>query len=189
MLTSSRLLVALAVVVPAGIAGWLLWPSEPAVPAPRAATDLRTETAPSQVVPLPPAAASVPVDAAIGGPQVVLSGVVVGAGGGNLAIVSVDRRPETMLRVGDELTPSATVVHIDDGSMTYRFAGRQTRVQVQSVRGASATAQSVAPARPLPGFVAGAPPLARPGGTEPGRGNDAFRQAVAKKAQAIAAGN
>ena len=49
-------------------------------------------------------------------------------------------------------------------------------------------AQAGAPRnKPLPGFVAAAPPIAQASGAAPGSGNEAFRQAVAQKMQALAA--
>ena len=109
-----------------------------------------------------------------------------------MAIVSVDQRPDMLLRVGDPIAASTTVLRIDDASMTYRFAGAEWRVFVHPQRRTDAmpmpnTTLNAAP-KPLPGFVAGAPPMARAAGTEPGSGNDAFRQAVEKKMQAINAG-
>lgn len=121
-------------------------------------------------------------------PTVVLSGVALSAGGGNVAIVSIDQRPEMLVRVGDALSPLATVVRIDDGSMTYRFAGAELRVLVKLQQHVSAPIKPDAPPKPLPGFIAGAPAMARAAGSEPGSGNDAFRQAIEKKMQAIAAG-
>ena len=187
MLTSSRLLAGLAVLASAAIAGWIWWPSEPV--ALRAAPETRTESALGPALPTPPVpAASAPRAIASGEPSVVLSGVVVGVGGGNLAIVSIDRRPETMLRVGDAVSNTGVVSQIDENSMTYDVAGQPRRVVVEPGRSVAATAKAAAPAKPLPGFVTGAPPMARASGVEPGSGNDNFRQAVARKAQAIAAG-
>lgn len=139
----------------------------------------------------PGAAASSPTvsaPAAPATPAVVLSGVAMGVGGGNVAIVSINQRPDMLVRVGDAMTATTTVVRIDDSSMTYRLAGAEWRVFVKSQQPASQPIKLDAPPKPLPGFVAGAPPIARPAGTEPGSGNDAFRQVVEKKMQAIAAG-
>ncbi len=122
-------------------------------------------------------------------PQVVLTGVVVGANGaGNLAIVSLDHRPEMLLRVGDPLGPSAKVVAIDDASMSYRIGGNELRVFVKTSPTATASARPNVPPKQYPGFVAAAPAMARVNGAEPGSGNDAFRQAVEKKVQAITQG-
>lgn len=111
-----------------------------------------------------------------------------GGGGGNVAIVSINQRPDMLVRVGDAMTASATVVRIDESSMTYRFAGAEWRVVVKPQQHVGAKVTQDAPAKPLPGFVVGAPTVARAAGAEPGSGNDAFRQAVEKKMQAIAAG-
>ena len=138
--------------------------------------------------PAPVAVASSPSLSASAAPSVVLSGVAVGMGGGNVAIVSINQRPDMLVRVGDAMTATATVVRIDDASMTYRFAGADLRVFVKPLQSVAAPIKPDAPPKPLPGFVAGAPPMARAAGTEPGSGNDAFRQAIEKKMQAIAAG-
>ncbi len=145
------------------------------VAAPAAAAS--SATIPATATPAAPAA-----------PAVVLSGVAVGVGGGNVAIVSINQRPDMLVRVGDAMTATTSVVRIDDSSMTYRFAGAEWRVFVQPQRQVSAPIKLEAPAKPLPGFVAGAPAVARSAGAEPGSGNDAFRQAVEKKMQAIASG-
>ena len=117
-----------------------------------------------------------------------LSGVALGVGGRNVAIVSVDERPDALVQEGDALTASTTVLRIDDSSMTYRFAGAEHRVFVKAQAKPTTAVKSDSPPKALPGFVAGAPPMARAAGTEPGSGNDAFRRAVEKKIQAIAAG-
>lgn len=136
----------------------------------------------------PNASASLPTAAAATAPAVVLSGVAVGVGGGNVAIVSINQRPDMLVRVGDAMTAAATVVRIDESSMTYRFAGTEWRVFIKPQPSVTAPIKLDAPPKPLPGFVAGAPAMARAPGTEPGSGNDAFRQAIEKKMQAIAAG-
>ena len=122
-------------------------------------------------------------------PQVVLTGVVVGANGaGNLAIVALDHRPEVLLRVGDALGSSAKVVAIDDASMSYRIGGNELRVFVKPSPTSTEPAKPDVPPKQRPGFVAAAPAMARVNGAEPGSGNDAFRQAVEKKVQAITQG-
>jgi hypothetical protein len=168
----------------------------PADPLPTAApsqTGLASEIAPriDAVAPRPSASTSTGLSApgiAPIAPIVALSGVAMGADGGNLALVSVDRRPEMLLRVGDLLGPSATVVRIDADSMTYRFAGIERRVIVKPSDKAPAQPGPAAQPPRLPGFVPGAPAMARVNGLEPGSGNEAFRQAVEKKMQAIASG-
>ena len=141
------------------------------------------------VVPTAPVAPVASINGAtVGAPNVVLSGVAVGVGGGNVAIVSVDQRPDTLVRVGDAMGATTTVLHIDDASLTYRFAGTEWRVFVKPQQHTDAARPLNAAPKPLPGFAVGAPPMARPAGTEPGSGNDAFRQAIEKKIQAINAG-
>ena len=182
-----------AVVTAFAMAAWLFVSSDHPAPEARLQPGLgvRTtlnhdaNTAPRPAVSsLAPALASAPAT-----PLVVLTGVVVAAGGGrNLAIVSVDRRPEMLIRVGDALGVAATVVRIDDASMTYRIAGNELLVFVKQSPNVSATAKPDAAPKQYPGFVAAAPAMARSPGSEPGSGNEAFRQAVEKKLQAIASG-
>lgn len=182
-----------AVVTASATAAWLFVSSDHPAPEDRIqpGVDARTtlnrdaNTAPRPTV---SSLAPAPVDAPAA-PLVVLTGVVVAAGGvGNLAIVSVDRRPEMLIRVGDALGVAATVVRIDDDSMTYRIAGNELLVLVKQSPNVAATAKPHAAPKQYPGFVAAAPAMARGPGSEPGSGNEAFRQAVEKKFQAIASG-
>lgn len=150
----------------------------PATPG-TAVIGLPTLSVPSAPLPAVPAPAP---------PSVVLSGVAMGVGGGNVAIVSINQQPDMLVRVGDALTATASVVRIEESSMTYRYAGTEWRVSVKPMQSVAAPNPPAVPAKPLPGFVASAPAIARAAGAEPGSGNDAFRQAVEKKRQAIAAG-
>lgn len=192
MIAGTRALLAVGVVTAVVAAGWLMPPRERAAaehPPQRVARPGPVDPPAHALAPgpAPPAmtAASVPAPLA---PAVMLTGVAVGADARNLALVSIDRRPEVLLRVGDAMTASATVVHIDDTSMTYRQAGVDVRLAVKPARAAAAAvAQAAAPPTTYPGFMADAPPMARVNGREPGSGNDAFRQAIDKKLQSIAA--
>lgn len=184
----SGVLIGGALMAAAALAGWLLIPGqrpphEPtpiaAVPAP-AVSDAPAEKAASD--PPPPAAA-------LRSPlAIAVSGVVAG-GRENLALVSVDRGPEMLLRIGDSIGGKATVLGIDGESMTYRYGDSDVRVFVSSRPGTPATPAPVAPApvKTYPGFVAAAPSIARASGAEPGSGNESFRKAVEKKLQAMAA--
>ena len=193
MSSRARALLAVAGLVALVALSWMLTPHEQAheqaadVMGGRAVAGIGSETAPTRVASAMPAiaesASATPV-----APGVVLTGVAVGIDGHNLALVSIDKRPELLLRVGDTMPGPATVVHIDDTSMTYRRAGIDFRVPVKAAQAGVALAKPDAQAKTYPGFVAGAPAMARASGTEPGSGNDAFRQAIEKKLQAIAAG-
>jgi hypothetical protein len=183
------LLVAVALVVPLAGTGWIEAPPERAghLNRPQPAG---TSAAPAALAIAPPAVpASWPAATASGAPSVVLSGVALGVDRGNVAIVSVNQGPDVLVRVGDAMTAATTVLRIDDASMTYRFANTELRVFVKPLQANTAAALTpIAPPKPMPGFVAGAPAMARAPGVEPGSGNEAFRQAVEKKIQAIAAG-
>ena len=190
MTAIARALIAGAVVAAAAMVVWLFMWSDHSTPEVRLESGLGLRTAPNDVaITAPRSAERSPLTPVAAAPQVVLTGVVVGADGGdNLAIVSVDLRPEMLIRVGDPLGSFATVVRIDDASMTYRLAGNELRVFVKPSRTVIATAMPDAAPKQLPGFIPAAPAMARAQGSEPGSGNDAFRQAVEKKVQAIAAG-
>lgn len=188
MNASARALTAAAFVAATAIAGWLVASPD------HSTTDAHLQPAPALQTPAThdviatsraPETSGQPASPAA--PQIVLTGVVAGTGGGNLAIASVDLGPEMLVRVGDRLGP-ATVVRIDDASMTYRLAGNERRVSVQTLPAATATAMPVAAPKPPPGFTAAAPAMARAEGSEPGSGNAAFRQAVEKKIQSIVQG-
>lgn len=192
MNATARGLMAAGVLVVASGAVWLyLALNEPLAsvgsPAPdarsQAAWQVDPSAAPRVATAIAPATTPVP-------PAVVLSGVAVHPdGSSNLAIVSVDRGPQTLLRVGDRLGSSAMVIRIDEASMTYRFAGNDLRVFVTapSARISSAAKPQTPSSDQRPGFVADAPAIARANGSEPGSGNEGFRQAVERKMQAIAA--
>ena len=198
MINRARAAVVVAVTVAVAVTLWALWwmaaPHEQEHPAvetrARPAAEIMPVMTPPQAAPAI-AAVAVAASATPASLAVVVTGVAVGSDGRNLALVSIDRRPEMLLRVGDTMPGAATVVHIDDTSMTYRRGGVDFRVSVQAALAAQAGVAMNAPdvhPKTYPGFVAGAPAMARAAGTEPGSGNDAFRQAIEKKLQAIAAG-
>ena len=193
----ARAMVVGAVVAASATAGWLLVSSKDSGPGAQLQplgglqTALHPDaiTAPRPAAPLRSPVPDPVADAVPSAPLVVLTGVVVATGGrDNVAIVSVDRRPEMLMRVGDALGASATVVRIDDASMTYRLADKELSVVVKQSASVTAAVQPIAPPKQYAGFVAAAPAIARGPGSEPGSGNEAFRQAVEKKFQAIAAG-
>ncbi len=186
MATTSRRLVQAAVVLGAAIVAWLILGVDRSAPEVHLPTGIDTRPAPiAQAVATPAPATSRPDTAAL--PTVVLGGVVAGSDHDNLAIASVDRGPQVLLRVGDSIGGTATVVRIDHDSMTYRSGGNEVRVFVRPAPSAVATATPNPPVKTYPGFVAAAPAIARANGAEPGSGNEAFRQAFETKMQAIAA--
>lgn len=190
MPATARAMISVAMAVAAAIAGWIyLWPASSSSVA-QSQSAPGPKTAPGvEWVAAPDAAASRPAIPSLTTPVVVLSGVSVGTAGGNLAIVSVDHGPDTLVRVGDAMSNSMTVVRIDDDSMAYRFAGTELRVFVKPRQTVTTVVKPDAPPKQYPGFIAGAPAMARAVGTEPGSGNDAFRRAIDKKMQSIAAGH
>lgn len=143
--------------------------------------------APLPSTPTAPATPPRPVEVPPPPLGVVLAGVVTGGDGQRMALVSLDRGPQAVLRVGDALTRDAVVRRIDEQSITYHRLGVDVRVPLQAP---AATAQALAaplPVRATPPAVDAPAPARGPDG-EPGRGNAAFRDAVARKRQAIATG-
>lgn len=131
-----------------------------------------------------------------------LSGVVGGARGLALAVVSVNDTEDVILHVGDKLAGSSVVVAIDADSMTYRQGTREIRTFLQSVpensqpialRTVAPTASGSASQTPneelakLPGFMPSGPPLHRNDGTETPNGNAMFKQAIEAKAASMRA--
>lgn len=181
----SSLLIGGAMVIVVALVGWQLMPAPRPPPVEAGPVPVAAVAPPAPAMTgalLPPTPVATPI-------AVVLSGVVTGIDRQQLAIVSVDRGPVSLLRVGDSINGSSHVLRIDGESMTYRQGGSDVRVFVSAGPGTPAVAApAAAQVKTYPGFVAAAPSIARASGTEPGSGNEAFRQAVDKKLQAIAAG-
>ena len=124
-----------------------------------------------------------------------LSGVIGGGNGLPLALVSVNDIQNAIVRVGDKLDASSTVIAIDQDSMTYRQGTREIRTFVQSASDKSApTAQrtlspnesgnpptSTGEIVKLPGFMPSAPSIRQTSGIEAPTGNAVFRQAIEAK--------
>lgn len=124
-----------------------------------------------------------------------LSGVIGGGNGLPLALVSVNDIQNAIVRVGDKLDASSTVIAIDQDSMTYRQGAREVRTFVQSASDKSApTAQrALSPNKSgnpptsngeivrLPGFMPSAPSIRQNNGIETPNGNAVFRQAIEAK--------
>ena len=64
-------------------------------------------------------------------PKIQLSGIVGGADGHQLAIISVNKAPESIVRVGDQIFAASTVTEINQDSLTYRHGSDLIRVLVQ----------------------------------------------------------
>jgi hypothetical protein len=122
-------------------------------------------------------------------PSVVLDGVMVGADGRSLAVASIDGAPDVLLRVGDPIGSAAQVVAIDSTSMTYRIGIKDVRVSLRPGAATAAARPTASPVGPSgAGLAAAAPPPMGPASGARGSGNEAFREAVQKKMQAITAG-
>ena len=67
-------------------------------------------------------------------PQVQLSGIVGGADGQRLAVVSVNKSPEAVVRVGDAIFAASIVTEIKQDSMTFRHGSNLIRVVMQDRR-------------------------------------------------------
>lgn len=178
-----------AALMAAAAGAWLYGAIDDRTPAVQHSPDSHLESAPKLVLASPPGATEGSASGATAtAPVVILTGVAVNVDGSNVAIASVNRGAQTLLRVGDPIGPFASILRIDDASMTYRFAGRDLRVFVQAPQRVSQAAprQATPPAYLA---VAGTPaPAASALGLEPGSGNAAFRQAVEKKIQALTTG-
>jgi len=125
-------------------------------------------------------------------PQVQLSGIVGGANGQRLAVVSVNQSPESIVRVGDPIFAASTVTEINQDSLTYRHGSNLIRVVMQDrnmpPQVKVSTAQipkneaDVSPKEnTLPGFVASAGTAGQQSPANSKNGNVEFREAFEKK--------
>lgn len=189
MATKPPTSIVIAVAVGAAITAGMLMVVDRPGPAAPAHAALESSSLPIATQPALPTAGEPRLVAATPRPlAVVLSGVATGADQAPLALVSIHRGPVMLLRVGDSMGGSARVLRIDPDSMTYLSAGAELQVSVKPADAAPASATAGAAAKPLAGFVAAAPAIARAEGAQPGSGNAMFRQSVERKRMAIAAG-
>ena len=65
-------------------------------------------------------------------PKVQLSGIVGGVDGQRLAVISVNKSPEAVVRVGDLIFAVSTVTEINQDSLTYRHGSELIRVVMQN---------------------------------------------------------
>jgi len=129
-------------------------------------------------------------------PQVLLSGIVGGANGQRLAVVSVNKSPESIVRVGDPIFADSTVTEINQDSLTYRHGSNLIRVVMQDrnvpPQGKVSTAQIPkneldVPLKEntLPGFVASAGTAGQQSPANSKNGNVEFREAFEKKMKSL----
>ena len=129
-------------------------------------------------------------------PKVQLSGIVGGADGQQLAIISVNKAPELLVRVGDQIFAASTVTEINQDSLTYRHGSDLIRVFIQG--NAAPTQTSVGSANPtsnkqpvarqedlLPGFMKSTGTAGQQSSAESKNGNVEFRQAFETKMNSL----
>lgn len=129
-------------------------------------------------------------------PQVELSGVVGGAEGQRLAVVSVNKSLEAVVRVGDTIFAASTVTEIDQDSLTYRHGSNLVRVVIQDRKALPQNKASSAqlpnnelqvPAKEniLPGFIANTGTGGQQSSVESKNGNAEFRRAFENKVNSL----
>jgi len=125
-------------------------------------------------------------------PQVQLSGTVGGADGQQLAVVSVNKSAETIVRVGDTIFAASTVTEIKQDSMTFRHGSNLIRVVMQdrpaSPQGIASPTQALTnepqvatKENTVPGLTANTGIAGLQSSGEPKNGNVEFRQAFEQK--------
>ena len=129
-------------------------------------------------------------------PQVQLSGTVGGADGQRLAVVSVNKSPETIVRVGDTIFAASTVTEIKQDSMTFRHGSNLIRVAmhdrlasppgvVSSTQALTNEPQVATKENTVPGLMANTGTAGLQGSGESKNGNAEFRQAFEKKLNSL----
>ena len=129
-------------------------------------------------------------------PQVQLSGIVGGVDGERLAVVSVNKSPEAVVRVGDLIFAASTVTEIKQDSMTFRHGSNLIRVVMQDrVASLQGRAYSTQPSTNEPqvatkentvsGLMANTGTVGLQSSGESKNGNAEFRQAFEKKMNSL----
>jgi len=125
-------------------------------------------------------------------PQVQLSGIVGGANQQRLAVVSVNKSPESIVRVGDSIFAASTVTEINQDSLTYRHGSNLIRIVLQDrnapSQGRASSGQLpnselkvAAKENTFPGLIANTGTAGPQSSDELKNGNAEFRQAFEKK--------
>ena len=125
-------------------------------------------------------------------PQVQLSGTVGGVDGQRLAVVSVNKSPEIIVRVGDTIFAASTVTEIRQDSMTFRHGSNLIRVVMQdrpaSPKGIASSTQAstnelqvATKENTVSGLMANTGTAGLQSSGESKNGNADFRQAFEKK--------
>ena len=129
-------------------------------------------------------------------PQVQLSGTVGGADGQRLAVVSVNKSPEAVVRVGDTIFAATTVTEIKQDSMTFRHGSNLIRVVMQdrpaSPQGIASSTQALTnepqvatKENTVPGLMANTGTAGLQSSDESKNGNAEFRQAFERKMNSL----
>ena len=129
-------------------------------------------------------------------PQVQLSGTVGGADGQRLAVVSVNKSPETIVRVGDTIFAASTVTEIKRDSMTFRHGSNLIRVVMDdrpaspqniasSTQASTSEPQVATKENTVPGLMANTGIAGLQSSGESKNGNAEFRQAFEKKLNSL----
>ena len=129
-------------------------------------------------------------------PQVQLSGTVGGEDEQRLAVVSVNKSPETIVRVGDTIFAASTVTEIKQDSMTFRHGSNLIRVVMQdrpaSPQGIASFTQALTnepqvatKENTVPGLMASTGTAGLQSSGESKNGNAEFRQAFEKKMNSL----
>ena len=129
-------------------------------------------------------------------PKIRLSGIVGGADGQQLAIISVNKAPESIVRVGDPIFAASTVTEINLDSLTYRHGSNLIRVFIQGNTATSQTnvglAKLVNNEQPvvkqedlLPGLMKITGAAGQQSSVDSKNGNVEFREAFEKKMNSL----
>ncbi len=120
-----------------------------------------------------------------------LAGVAVGVNQLRMGIISVNNKPDIVVRVGDLLEGSWAVAEIDVDSLTYQNDSRKIKVFVESVKdmyvnqmaslSKNKNSASEVVDSPLPGFIKRSPSEFNVSMPVLPNGNAEFRQAVEQK--------
>lgn len=114
-------------------------------------------------------------------PEIQLNGIVGGANGQQLAIISVNKAPESMVRVGDLIFAASTVTEINLDSLTYRHGSNLIRVEMKSRAPSSQGSAASNTENTQPGFAKSTGQIGQQSPSDAQNGNVEFRQAFEQK--------
>jgi len=140
----------------------------------------------NQVQSKPPAKESVVSEGEITPPpEIQLSGIVGGANGQQLAIISVNKAPELIVHVGDQIFASSTVTEINLDSLTYRHGSNLIRVAMKSHAPSSQGSAASNTENSQPGFAKSTGQIGQQRPSDAKNGNVEFRQAFEQKMKSL----